>query len=100
VKGGNKPGGFLYRTRSRGQNRQGKKRRELVNRAAQNSRVGYGTNGALVAGPLGVVRVNVNRLSEPGENDQQNAQQRHQSYMRFSRGFVFSDSRTHESTPM
>jgi len=65
----------------------------LINAAAQNSRVGYGTNGALVAGPLGVVRVNVNRLGEPGENNQQNTQQGHKSYVRFWRGLVFSDCR-------
>jgi len=55
--------------------------------------MGHGTDGALVTRNLGILGVNVNRLGEPGENNQQNTQQGHKSYVGFWRGLVFSDCR-------
>ena len=53
--------------------------------------MGNRTDRALVAGNLGIVSVDVNRLGKSGESDQQNTQQGHKFCVRFSRGFVFSD---------
>jgi hypothetical protein len=43
---------------------------------AKNAGVGDRTDGAFMAGELGVLRVDVNRLGKAGERDQQNASQR------------------------
>jgi hypothetical protein len=55
----------------------GKKRRGLMRRLMQHAGVGYRTNRTVMAGKLGIFRVNVVRLRKPNEADKQDASQGH-----------------------
>ena len=55
--------------------RRGKKRKGLMRRLMQHAGVGYRANRTVMAGKLGIFRVNVVRLRKPNEADKQDASQ-------------------------
>jgi len=57
--------------------RRGKERKGLMRRLMQHAGVGHRANRTVMAGELGIFRVNVVRLRKPNEGDKQDASQGH-----------------------